>query len=661
MTTTDIVSDTALEHENLLLRQRVSDLQRRLARFSTDGASRTIHGVNVSISEREELLVEAERIAKMGSWVWNIESNQVVWSDELYRILGYDPDKDIASVEAFFEAVHPDDRQQVREISANITQTGVTGCAEHRILHRDGTVLFVLSDGAPIFDKHGKLRRVVGTILNVTEARETARRLAQSNRLLEEAQALGHMGSWTLDLANGQMQWSEEFCRIFGIAADTAASPDTFMQYVHADDRQIILAAHESMLRSGASTQVDIRLIRNDGEGRFVRVIGSPHYDASGQLAQIRGAMLDLTDLRRLQERLLEAERMEAIGRLAGGIAHDFNNLLMVVRGNLELLEAQARPELKAIFSAIDSAQSLTAGLLAFGRKANLQRRVLDLNQLANSTVALLDRLVGEHITLRSFNDVNVPAVEVDSALIQQALVNLVINARDALVLGGTISVRTQLAIEGGNRYAEISVEDNGPGIDDATLKHLFEPFFTTKDGGKGSGLGLAMVHGTVTQHGGSVRVTSTLGRGSRFTLRIPAAVESIDDTKGTAAALHPTNLKQTILVVEDHPDVLSLLEALLQKAGYRVVGADRPSAALAIVREQSTIDLVLSDLNMPEMHGTSLARELRRHRPGLPIIFMSGYSGDTTRLPVGAKLLGKPFSVAELQEAIDEAIAIRN
>jgi CheY-like chemotaxis protein len=371
--------------------------------------------------------------------------------------------------------------------------------------------------------------------------------------------------------------------------------------------------------------------------------------------------MLDLTDLRRLQERLLEAERMEAIGRLAGGIAHDFNNLLMVVRGNLELLDAQARPELNAIFNAIDSAQSLTAGLLAFGRKAKLQRRVLDLNELANSTVALLDRLVGEHISLRSNNDANLPAVEVDSALIQQAIINLVINARDALVQGGTITVRTQLVIDHGNHYAELSVEDNGPGIDDVTLKHLFEPFFTTKERGKGSGLGLAMVHGTVTQHGGSVRVTSTLGRGSQFTLRIPAVAASTGIANATNVSPHLMNQQRTILVVEDHPDVLALLEVLLQREGYRVFSADRPSAALATVRAQPSIDLVLSDLKMPEMHGTSLARDLRRYRPGLPIIFMSGYSGDTTRLPVGAKLLGKPFSVAELQEAIDETLTIRN
>jgi PAS domain S-box-containing protein len=658
MAASNLLSDTTLEREVSALRQQNAELQRRLAQYTTHKGSRAIHGVDVSISDREELLVAAERIAQLGSWVWNTESNQVVWSDELYRILGYDPSKDAASVEAFFAALHPEDRHQARAVSVNVRQTGVITRAEHRVRHVDGSMRYVMTDGAPVFDAGGKLLRIVGTVLDVTEARESARQLAHSNALLEEAQSLGHMGSWSINLATSEVHWSPEFCRILGIAVNSAASLDTFAQHVHPDDRSIIVAAHQLMIDTGAVAQIDLRIVRGDDEVRYVRVVGSPHHDTDGNPQQVRGTMLDLTDLRKLQERLVEAERMEAIGRLAGGIAHDFNNLLMVVRGNLELMDAHTRPELTAIFNAIESAQSLTGGLLAFGRKSRLQRRVLDLNQLVSNTTTLLARLVGEHITVCASTDPSLPAVDVDSALIQQALINLVINARDALSQGGTIVVRTQIAMDGGKRFAEISVADDGPGIDDATLTHLFEPFFTTKNNGKGSGLGLAMVHGTVTQHGGSVYVTSKLGQGSRFTLRLPVATELPNTAIAKENPTLLTKQLRTILVVEDHPEVAALLENLLERSGYRVFSADRPSTALSVARDQPGIDVVLSDLSMPEMHGTLLALELQRQRPKLPIVFMSGNNGDAAHLPAGARLLGKPFSIAELQSAITGALS---
>jgi two-component system, cell cycle sensor histidine kinase and response regulator CckA len=257
---------------------------------------------------------------------------------------------------------------------------------------------------------------------------------------------------------------------------------------------------------------------------------------------------------------------------------------------------------------------------------------------------------------LRAINDSAPLAVDVDSSLLQQALINLVINARDALEQNGTIIVRTQSVIDGKQCYAELSVEDDGPGIDPTTQTHLFEPFFTTKKDGKGSGLGLAMVHGTVMQHGGSVRVDSELGRGSRFTIRIPAANDI--PMPATVTITQPQHQKRKILVVEDQPEVAHLLANLLQRVGYEVLSAERPSRALQLAQEQAHIDIVLCDLNMPEMHGTALAEKLKSDRPELPIVFMSGYSGDTTQLPVNSKLLGKPFSVAELQTALDAALA---
>jgi two-component system cell cycle sensor histidine kinase/response regulator CckA len=242
---------------------------------------------------------------------------------------------------------------------------------------------------------------------------------------------------------------------------------------------------------------------------------------------------------------------------------------------------------------------------------------------------------------------------------VQQALINLVINARDVLGDGGTITVRTRALLESDASFALLEVEDDGPGIDEAHRARIFEPFFTTKPVGKGSGLGLAMVHGTVAQHGGSVRVTSRPGSGSCFTLHFPAAVARPGSvpSKPERVTLDRV-LRRTVLVVEDDPGVARVLLELLLHAGYTALLAQLPSEALALATQSNRIDVVLCDLMMPEMHGTELAVKLQRHNPSLRILFMSGYSGGSTKLPRGAKLLSKPFSLAELDDAIQAVLA---
>jgi two-component system cell cycle sensor histidine kinase/response regulator CckA len=392
------------EREVERLRERVAGLEQQLAQFIAGGELRDAHGA-VSISEREALFVEAERISHMGSWVWSIETDEVTWSEELFRILGFDPERDVASVEAFVDAVHPDDRDRVRSSSVITVVTGMAPRVEHRILRPDGAVRHVLSDGTVLFDKDAKLRRIVGTVLDVTEAREAQRKLARAKVLLEEAQALGHMGSFAFDLEHGTFEWSREFCHILGVPSDTSGSSELLFAHVHFEDVARLTELYQEVLEHGGRVEADVRIIQPTGEVRHVRLacVGQPGTD--GSMLALHGTMLDLTEQHRLQERLMHAQKMEAIGRLAGGIAHDFNNLLMVVRGNLELLGGGERAELRAIMSAVESAQTLTAGLLAFGRKAHLERRVLDLNALVTQTVGLLQRLIGEHITLSAVLD----------------------------------------------------------------------------------------------------------------------------------------------------------------------------------------------------------------------------------------------------------------
>ena len=333
-----------IETEVVLLRQQVNELHRRLAVASAGTSQGDETDRFRVISEREQLLLEAERIAHIGSWVWNVETNQVVWSDELYRILGYNPDKDAPTVDAFYAAVHPDDLEMVRKISAEASKSGVTPRMEHRIRRPDGSIRTVMSDAASIYDGHGDLRRLVGTILDITERREDEEKLLRANEELEEAQSLAHIGSWSVDLDDNVIRWSSEFRRIMGVAANVLPTQSEFYRRVHPDDVEQIRALERESMTTGKRSEIELRLIRDDGQLRHVKLSALPVRNDQGTVISVKGTLQDFTEVHQLRERLIEAGRMEAIGRLAGGIAHDFNNLMMVVQGNLELLESPNKP-----------------------------------------------------------------------------------------------------------------------------------------------------------------------------------------------------------------------------------------------------------------------------------------------------------------------------
>jgi PAS domain S-box-containing protein len=610
------------------------------------------------MSEREELLVEAERIAHMGSWVWNIDEDQVFWSDELYRILGHDPERGGASTIKFFASIHPEDRSRVQARAAHAVASGAAQQVDFRLQRSDGHVRYVTMDGALLFDQAGVLRRVVGCVLDITEAREAARRVEHARSLLEEAQAIAHLGSWELTLADESVAWSAELYRILGMQPSDARRRGELLARVHPDDQAMFTALHEECVAQLRPVEGDARVLRANGELCYVRVKMIPHADEFGRCLGTRGTVLDVTDLRLLQKRLAQAEKMEAIGRLAGGIAHDFNNLLMVIQGNLSLLESPDEEGLDNISRAVKSAQQLTSGLLAFGRRSNLQRRAIELNLLVTRTIELVGRLLGETIVVQTELDRRLPALLLDEALTEQALVNLLINARDAMPDGGSVSVRTCALACDGASWVELSVSDTGSGIDDLTRERIFEPFFSTKPEGGGSGLGLAMVQGTVEQHGGCVLVESAPGCGSTFTLRFPVgAVEAPNPTPPAPIVATDPGKPSTILVVEDQLPVARVVGYLLERDGHRVIHASSPDQAFDVVAANAReIDLLLCDVMMPQMRGPALVEELERRGYLLRVLFMSGYPDEAVE-PLRHPLLHKPFSPEELRIAVIEAV----
>jgi two-component system cell cycle sensor histidine kinase/response regulator CckA len=381
-------------------------------------------------------------------------------------------------------------------------------------------------------------------------------------------------------------------------------------------------------------------------------------------------------DLSRAQQQLLQSQKMEAIGRLAGGIAHDFNNLLTVILGRGELLLSRlpatdrARRDIETINKTAERATILTRQLLAFARRQTLQPTVLDLNAVVSAMHTMLRQLIGEDVDLQAVLDSQTGPVMADRGQLEQVLVNLAVNARDAMPAGGRLTIETGNAVldeaflrdtpgASVGAHVFVRVSDTGVGIDPAIRPNIFEPFFTTKPSGQGTGLGLSTVDGIVRQHGGSVTVQSVRGQGTAFTVYLPRAVTPEEALPtGAAQPEHASQGRETILLVEDEEELRNLARELLQEAGFTVLAAANGGAALDLCRQhRDDIDLLLTDVVMPGMSGTELAEHVRRSHPEAKVLYMSGYpahpSGRSERFSVEGAMLAKPFTTATLTEMV--------
>jgi two-component system cell cycle sensor histidine kinase/response regulator CckA len=385
-----------------------------------------------------------------------------------------------------------------------------------------------------------------------------------------------------------------------------------------------------------------------DGSRLVLEVRATPEFLPGRHLFVLR----DITERRELEERLRQSQKMEAIGQLAGGVAHDFNNLLTVISGYAHMARRHVgvgpgSPELAEIVHAADRAAELTRQLLAFARQQVLAPAPLDLNEIARGLVPMLGRLIGEDVRIAMLAGPGLPRVLADRAQVEQVIINLAINARDAMPEGGTLSIETSAGVL--DEFVCLSVTDTGTGIEPAVRERIFEPFFTTKEVGVGTGLGLATVHGIVTQSGGHVRVSSEPGHGSTFSVHLPAVAGAVEAPGGAPAPVAAERLAgtETILLCEDDESVRRLAVLILAAEGYTVISCASPGEALAAVASrEGAIDALITDIVMPEMSGVELAR-----RVGLPALFVSGYSEQ--RVEPSTPLLEKPFDRVGLLRAL--------
>ena len=496
-------------------------------------------------------------------------------------------------------------------------------------------------------------------------------------------------GLWDWDITSGNVYYSPNYWLMLGYNADTRPqSAEAWAELLHPDDKGVVLAANNDCIENRCETiLIEYRMRTCEGNWKWIQGRGKAvARDENGLALRMVGTHIDITERRqaeeeqeRLKTQLLQSQKLESVARLAGGVAHDFNNMLTVIQGHADLALMNMQPEdpcfrrFNAIRDIVQRSTDLTRQLLAFARKQTIAPKVLDLNETVESMLTMLRRLIGEDINLSWMPGASLWAVKADSSQIDQILANLCVNARDAIVGVGKIIVETgnvtfneeycaaHVGFVPGD-YVRISVSDNGCGMDKQTLTNIFEPFFTTKGVAKGTGLGLATVYGAVKQNDGFINVYSEPEQGTVFTIYLRRHVGAVVQAMTEDTSLPIDRGHETILLVEDEPAILEMTTAMLQYLGYTVLAANGPGEALRLVSEHDRkIDLLLTDVIMPEMNGRDLAERLQVNQPWVKRLFMSGYTADIIAnqgvLDEGVHFIQKPFSHTALGAKIRKAL----
>ena len=567
---------------------------------------------------------------------------------------------------------------------------------EKRYIHKDGRVVWGLVSADWIRNDDGTLRLAIAHIQDITNLKAAEEERKNLQAKLNAALELAHLGHWEYDFASDTFTLNDQFYRIYRTFAEkvggyTMSSEEYVSRFIHPEDSEIVSNEMRKILKapdSNASRKIEHPILYEDGTTGYICVHYFIEKDEHGRAVKIYGINQDITDRkkaeeerRKLEDQIRQSQKMESIGLLAGGVAHDFNNLLTPILGYTDILGLDLNEgdrhhaHLQQIKAAAERAKEVVQRLLAFSRKQLLELKRVDLGDIIRKFEIILRRTIRENIQIGINISPDLCLVEADPGQIEQVLLNLSINAQDAMPKGGHLVIDTgnidldqQHSSKHRNvrpgSYAVLSIRDTGVGMEDDVIDHIFEPFFTTKELGKGTGLGLSTVYGIVKQHDGAIFVNSQKGSGSTFKVFLPRV--SPNEAKGSEEDLHliddVAQGHETILVAEDDEMVRSLTCDMLCKLGYTVLEAEDPEHCIDLFKKHdSAIHLLLTDIIMPKMNGRELYGVLNKLQPNLKVVFMSGYAsnlfGDQNIIDQDTSFIQKPFSLHELSEIIRRTI----
>ncbi len=619
--------------------------------------------------ESEKFLRISQQAGGVGSWEWNITTGRVHWSDQMCRIHGlarHEFDGTLATAASFF---HPDDMPRFQEGAQRVLDEGVFTPLQYRIRLRNGDERVLQAAGEVTCDSTGKAVGTIGTVIDVTDAvhREAALRKNEArNRAL--LQALPDLMLRTdadgiiLDYHASRPEELKVFPEGYlGKRVDDLLPAD--VGKIFRENRQRTLDLQQSQ-----QFEFSLDLPQRESMSFEVRMMASSE-------REVVTVLRNITDRLKLEERLRQSQKMQAVGQLAGGIAHDFNNLLTIILGYSEKILAQMSAtnplseDIAAIHNAGERAARLTQQLLQFSRKAVPERVTLDLNDLVQHTSRMLRPLIGENIILSMVLAPALRLIKADSGQIAQVIMNLCLNARDAMPQGGKLTIETRNVSFNPDRsggepdwqpghYAQLIISDTGCGMSPEVLSRVFEPFFTTKGLGKGTGLGLSTVYGIVQESAGYVSVSSEVGTGTTFCISLPTEANEEPSSHHSDSADAALDGGETVLVVEDEDGVRRIVRIALEMHGYRVLQARSGRDAMQLVENHSErIDLIVTDVVMPGINGRQLVESLLPHLSGCKVLFMSGYNDDTVLhngvIAATTAFLQKPFTQMELLQKV--------
>ncbi|MFO8089949.1 MAG: PAS domain-containing protein [Desulfatiglandaceae bacterium] len=681
---------------SLILKQQVNvrtrELQQKNREMEKEIQARKEAEKNLWVSTNRLQLALAS--SNIGLWDWDLETNDVWFSPEWKRHIGYDDHEISNRYEEWEKRLHPEDRPSViAQIEAYLQGRVRAYDVEFRLAHKDGSYRWINASGGLVFESERKARRFIGSQIDITERRKSEKALREAYDIINRSSSVAF--TW-----NNREGWPVEFVsenvgRIFGYTVEEFKSGKVdYFQCVHPDDIKRVAAEVND-----ASSKEDIsefihepyRIIAKDGSERIVNDRTYIMRSHDGRVTQYKGIVEDITrqklaeeERKHLEDQLRQAQKLEAVGRLTSGIAHDFNNLLTTIIGNAEMaiMDMDTNTTLCEIMEEIkeagNRASALTHQLLAFSRKQIIQPEVVNINDPIHEMDKMLRRIIGEDIELETLLGPDLSSVEVDVSQLEQVIMNLAVNARDAMPRGGKLTIETKnveldedyarhhIAMASGS-YVMLAVSDTGMGISKEIQGQIFEPFFTTKGKGKGTGLGLSTVYGIVKQNNGNIWVYSEPDQGTTFKVYLPVAAMIVSGIRSPKKQ-EPKDLfgSETILLVEDDQSLRKLATRTLEKYGYTVMAAADGREALRMFEEhKDPIHLMVTDVIMPGMSGKELANFIKDMMPELKVLFMSGYTDNAIVhhgvLEKGIAFLQKPFTPERLARKVREVLEKRN